>query len=525
MLASQHLVAGVQLINKCSSIYMDQNFVHDRFAKALKVLKKSLTETTDIYPSQQAHDVLLEALNLLKEKGIKSDIITEESKDILVISTEGKSSLNKLAAGLKRRFQYRLIYDPYDLLRCNATAMCSASSKTISISTLSILTGSVDSSMIHEIRHAYLNWMNLENRLSHKELPLNADFASTESPLLLGSNTYQEWYSLDELYTHLGDLIYYEREYRIELADKSRQNSQLKAAIKARRSHEQRLLQINEQLSKLQKKWQVKLVDFISSKTNSNIRLFQDLHQQIRLLFDETKEIEGQLSLLEEQIQNLQHAIGSTSKPQGKFSTIAKDKLIRIQNMAANLSNLEKISRRTRDYFFFNKDENGYFYGGILSHDQRLQIRLSDEDQTNEIKVYLPVTPSAKHVLKDGRFASQDKDYSFEFSITDPALVQNFKLMIDHISDETGYIERPKNLYFALGEANTIFAKDLNNLFDQINIRIEVYRRIGLDTSQGAMNSISLFNKQDIQGYLRSLSELRGQLLPYYYPYTYQIRK
>lgn len=96
--------------------------------------------------------VLLRAEAHLKNK--KVAITFEPGNKITITPDINGTHLNRLAFGLKRRFNIELRYDPLELRLYNAHGITGPNY--INIDHSSILVGNVTSVTIHEIRHAYL---------------------------------------------------------------------------------------------------------------------------------------------------------------------------------------------------------------------------------------------------------------------------------------------------------------------------------------------------------------------------------
>lgn len=165
---------------------------------------------------------------ILNIKGItferqKSSLVMTFPKDYIQDYKERARQLsvlhpiNRLAYHLYHRFGVQLTFKPAELKFLNAAGLYDSDSKQIVTSLNSLLEAKIDSTLIHEVRHAYLSFLDKTAKMSDAGVVLMATEFKTGNPsefrtapfnekLPVLIPSYEKYLRTDELMSHLGDL-------------------------------------------------------------------------------------------------------------------------------------------------------------------------------------------------------------------------------------------------------------------------------------------------------------------------------
>jgi hypothetical protein len=539
------LPAGAATADSCFSAFAveslkNETFTSQKIESSIPTLKevtekiKSLIQqlaaesTTQIGPKSKllSQELIATVYNHLKNIGVKTNFVRDldADMDVLQISPVDPAKnprvhpLNRMAFRIQKRFQYTLIFSPWDLHQFKAAGFCRTQRKILGVSYNMVVSGRVDSVMIHEIRHMY------QDHLAEKASTLgigNAVQSAEFRPLPNGSLPFQvEGYSkylrLDEAMSHVGDLIYNSYSMR-------KKNLYLQKA-------EQTLSLIESLLGSY-------------DLNRSNLKAILSYQNAARFW--------GRLSKAssepKEEEASLKAEIQQTDQKVAEMEVLKKTVVSAIQSEKLELDRLTKqtfpkapmkvgLLRKIA-----NELEQAYRWSEVLDSSQWniynhvSAVRLSKLPDAHPLVLTLPIISRDRKVnlvflayLRENSVGKNEIVYQYVFSnskpidgpgymiqlvVTDSVLVSNFKNQMEALT-----IRGAEDYLQNHGKMQTSNAPRFQEVYDHATKMMERMGTMGKRMNLVLNKLDQSISQQDPTNYTKNLRELRAVLLQTYYP-------
>ncbi|MFZ4713900.1 MAG: hypothetical protein ACOYL6_09325 [Bacteriovoracaceae bacterium] len=181
--------------------YFEKPIVQTRIEKSLSEALQNYGEIPDPENVVQFTQYLTDVRAHLLQKKVRFTESGEGLDIIFSINPDRKgTTLNKLAFSIHEKFnEASLVYHPHNLKEAKALGMFRSGINTVYISHNSVVTSTVDSVVVHELIHAYINNKLLKQ---FKFSPFHGRVKPQEGKELSNMTSYKTYMNFEEVATH-----------------------------------------------------------------------------------------------------------------------------------------------------------------------------------------------------------------------------------------------------------------------------------------------------------------------------------
>lgn len=479
------------------------------------VLKDSVQKKMPINQiNQYAETYLKEAQQKYESIGGKSELIFTNDKWLLVIK-QSESPIGKVSAKIKSRFDVEIVYDPVYLIQKNSLGYADFAKKTLGIPAKTLANGEINSTVIHEIRHIYLSWLTKENLINQKPQSLLTGRVHLEknSKGSLSKYGYGEGFRVDEMFTHTGDLFFFLKDFRknrineLHWKYKNQQLESEASALNLRMENiEKKILTINKKLSRHPID-ETSLMYAVKKFLHFKIEKPETLQVDLETLIQEKALLTADLLRVDSEINNLAKPDSQTGLSKFDWHDI---KALRIDDMAQSLVDISK-SAWNRKNFYYNRYKLSIYTRDRLGNSLQLSLNEAEGVPYIAVEIIHLHNLTDRHgnlILKTDGNPEQFK-VLLNFNLTEKSVVENFK---NNLLKETNRFKLQRNPDLQ------VKSKALLEVIDNSLNQVEAYHSLGNKIGSTVKELQQAQKTKNALKYLNTVSKLRAQLLPFFYP-------
>jgi len=284
--------------------------------------------------SALADKMIQNAVQIFQNRGIGFEILHADDRKILQLTGSGKTDVDRLTASLLRRFDYKVVYDPFQTRGGGAEAQVDPANRQLRAPISLVLEGAIDSSMVHEIRHIHQRYVWQKTLQAGTGDALLSGYISGWSAATHLQGTYEKGFSVDEISAYMTNLYFASNLVRQTYREMKKPIQDLEALKAQRDALKEQILQMEHDKSSIL----AKMTDAINAGHIPTPAEQQEIVKDYEAMRAKTEESRELVTQMDQRFQLDYFAIKQ------KLAANGPESLRENQNFVYQLSLIEKMA-------------------------------------------------------------------------------------------------------------------------------------------------------------------------------------